>query len=184
MSSFREEALIDIARVKLADQVDEYKVAALHLMVDRAFANPYTHYLRAKLLNPDEHIPYNHEWDEIEYYGCRPKVDYKLTRDALHDFMKYGIDYEKSTDPAEETGRGFAGTFVDSETFTYLKSIIFTGNNILYVFSMVWDNGFAKLIQELGAYKDYPLHDLCDYRVNNMLDVYRCPVNWDWIDNQ
>lgn len=183
-SSFHEEALIDIAHQKLSDEIHDYHIAALHLMVDKAFANPHTHYLRFKIDNPDTHVPYNHEWDEIEYYGSRPKADYKLTREALLDFMQHGIDYSSSTDPAELIGRGFDGTDHDSEQFYYLKSLIFTNDNLLYVFSMRWDHGFAKLIQDLGTYKDYPLYDLCEYRANNMLDVYKSPVNWAWIDAQ
>ncbi len=188
--SFREYALIDIAREKVSDEVHGYLVAAINLIVDKGYANPHTYYLRAKLEDPDTHIPYTSEWDETEYYGSRSAVNYSLTREALQDFAEHGLDYSKCTDPAEHTGRGFAGTFTDShESFKYLKCILTSNNGNVYIYTLDIDDygyrskisGFADLITKLGDYKDFDIQYVAQNRLENLVDVYNQPINWEWV---
>lgn len=151
MSAFEDAAVTDIMRIKVADEVEGYLVAAINLIISLGYVNPTTTTIREELATGKR--IYNYIILETEYYACAASKDHVLTQEALEDIIKSGIDYSRCTDPSEHTGEGFNGTFnEDTTTFHYLKSEIYSGSGKFYLFTLDWDHGFAELINKLGEY--------------------------------
>jgi len=190
MRDIREHALVEIAKEKLSEEVDDYIKACINLLIDNGHANPATYELRYEIEN-GETPPYNlsrqSRWEETNYYGNRPATDMLLTRDALRDFVESGLDYTRCTDPAEHTGYGFAGTFVDhSDPFQYLKATLVSGSGNFYIYTMEmvsWKyDGFGEIISALGTYKDFAVQDIAEMRLNNLVDEWGQEPNWKWLE--
>lgn len=183
--------MIDIMREKVSDEVDGYLKAAINLIIDQGYANPSTYDLRYQIENDTTWTPgvWSNGWEETNYYGSRAAVSYTLTKAALQDIIENGLDYNSCTDPAEHTGQGFANTFTDShEEFTYLRCLLKTNSNNIYVYTMNCCSyynskikGLADLIISLGDYKDFDVKYVAQNRLDNLVDEYGGPVNWEWV---
>lgn len=191
--SIRDEILLKVAADSFVEEVDSYIQAAIHLMIAEGYVNKSTRYRRWQIEHPDDQNHYNggfkyEDTIETDYYGCRPGVDYLMTRDALNDFIENGIDYAKCSDPCERIGEGFAGTFADCpDEYTYLECLVFSGSGKLYVYTRYrpYDSskGLAALLSDLNLYREFTIQEVSQDRLDTLKDEYGREINWDWLEN-
>lgn len=89
---------------------------------------------------------------DVQYYASTVNTDLAMTQEAYQAILDAGIDWNKTSDPAEHTERIFNGTFADDAAYIrYLKGQLVLNGGRKYNFGVVVPEyvGFGGLIRLL-----------------------------------
>ncbi len=90
-----------------------------------------------------------------DYYGARLNFDATLSREAFESLTVHGINLAACTDPAQNVGSGFNGTFTSTQLqFTYLLGKLVTNDGKEFMWGAMCPNeqeSFSGLVRLLST---------------------------------